>query len=464
MDSLYYYPMDKFGSAPSPLSTPPRLVSANASASPGQSVTVLGYDSSPTSSSLTSSPVLPSSGTPSPLVSTPVLLDNPVLNPTSEYEANEDQPPMCLLGAFDPQSFSFGDLDPLNFDPLTLDPNEVWNCDEEASGTGPTRRKKRVPRPPNAFMLFRAKLVNERLPAELPNRQQMVSVVAGQAWHVLDNQRKDRWKELARTIQTLHMEKYPDYKFSPTRKSNSAKGGDQDSTTPPGKTPEEYQRHLRETYLHIIGPAVTPTRARKAKSKKTKKTQGSKIALPSLPPPSPPSSSPPSRRLASPAPSLPSNDVPPIARQTTFPSSSASQPEPLFTSFNWTTFPSVEAEVQPTSASDCAVFENLLSPIGNEKCPSSLPSTWNTALDYSTMDSQQLESILASDMLSLLPPITRGRGLPAPPVLDHLQGFQGLDNSQFGLGDFAPEASMMSAYGYNIPNEVKETFGIKASL
>lgn len=80
------------------------------------------------------------------------------------------------------------------------------------------------------------------------------------------------------------------------------------------------------------------------------------------------------------------------------------------------------------------------------------------------MDSQQLESILASDMLSLLPPITRGRGLPAPPVLDHLQGFQGLDNSQFGLGDFAPEASMMSAYGYNIPNEVKETFGIKASL
>lgn len=161
--------------------------------------------------------------------------------------------------------------------------HEVGDTDACGSEIGPSRRKKRIPRPPNAFMLFRAKEVNARLPYDLENRQQLVSVIAGHAWNLLKESDKAVWKEMSKTIQAEHMEKYPDYKFSPSRKPGRKDqvGGGADGQLV--ETREDFQRRLREKYLKIVGPSVASPRTRKPKkSRKAAVGKQSSIMLPSL--------------------------------------------------------------------------------------------------------------------------------------------------------------------------------------
>ncbi|THH29139.1 hypothetical protein EUX98_g5044 [Antrodiella citrinella] len=140
------------------------------------------------------------------------------------------------------------------------------------------RGKTHVPRPPNAFMLFRAEKVNAELPRDLPNRQQVVSVVAGQCWNMLDEAGKAEWHARAREMLKKHMERYPDYKFAPSRKSTRKKAEEVEV-----KDGEEYIRHLREKYMNMVGPSVASTRARKPRSRKGR-------AAPDVQPPLPSSS------------------------------------------------------------------------------------------------------------------------------------------------------------------------------
>ncbi|KAH8106002.1 hypothetical protein BXZ70DRAFT_409339 [Cristinia sonorae] len=128
-----------------------------------------------------------------------------------------------------------------------------------------SRGKSHIPRPPNAFMLFRAEKVNAELPRDLPNRQQVVSIVAGQCWNMLDDKGKAEWHSRAREMLRKHMERYPDYKFSPSRRSSRKKVDEVEA-----KDGEEYIRHLREKYMQMHGPTVVSTRTRKAKPRKSK--------------------------------------------------------------------------------------------------------------------------------------------------------------------------------------------------
>lgn len=128
-----------------------------------------------------------------------------------------------------------------------------------------SRGKSHIPRPPNAFMLFRAEKVNSELPRDLPNRQQVVSVVAGQCWNMLDDKGKSVWHARARDMLKNHMERYPDYKFSPSRKSTRKKTEEVEA-----KDGEEYIRHLREKYMRMVGPTIASSRPRKTKASKAR--------------------------------------------------------------------------------------------------------------------------------------------------------------------------------------------------
>ena len=92
------------------------------------------------------------------------------------------------------------------------------------SPTSPFRtlddKPKKIPRPPNAFMLFRSWLIRDgKLPPEIGKHQQNISRIAGKAWNLLDETSKNGWRREAFRRLHDHEKKHPDYKFEPSTKS-----------------------------------------------------------------------------------------------------------------------------------------------------------------------------------------------------------------------------------------------------
>ena len=74
----------------------------------------------------------------------------------------------------------------------------------------PVEKPKKVPRPPNSFLLFRSWLGNrEDLPPGVEKRQQNVSKIAGKVWRLMDESSKDEWRKKARRLLQDHERKHP---------------------------------------------------------------------------------------------------------------------------------------------------------------------------------------------------------------------------------------------------------------
>ena len=100
--------------------------------------------------------------------------------------------------------------------------------DPDPISTSPSRtpngERKKVPRPPNAFMIFRSWLIrNGKLPPGVEKRQQNISKIAGKAWRLLDEPSKKKWREKAVELLEDHKKSFPGYKFEPSSK-NCRKG------------------------------------------------------------------------------------------------------------------------------------------------------------------------------------------------------------------------------------------------
>lgn len=89
-----------------------------------------------------------------------------------------------------------------------------------SSGHGNSLQEKHIPRPPNAFMLYRSDLFHKRVvPLEIEKRQQNISRIAGQCWRMLSEEEKAVWYAKAAAARADHHAKYPYYKFKPGRKA-----------------------------------------------------------------------------------------------------------------------------------------------------------------------------------------------------------------------------------------------------
>ena len=86
----------------------------------------------------------------------------------------------------------------------------------------PGSKRQRIPRPPNAFMLFRSFLLKYRLAQRVANHQQNASRVAGLIWRspTLPEHIKMAWYTRADAVRDWHKEKFPEYKFSPSRRKH----------------------------------------------------------------------------------------------------------------------------------------------------------------------------------------------------------------------------------------------------
>ncbi|KAI5836659.1 uncharacterized protein SCHCODRAFT_02522080 [Schizophyllum commune H4-8] len=82
-----------------------------------------------------------------------------------------------------------------------------------------------IPRPPNAFMVFRSKYWEEQKanPSERNHRQ--VSRDAGRAWRELPDESRDYYRQLADRVKADHKRMYPGYKYNPEhrKKGDAAK-------------------------------------------------------------------------------------------------------------------------------------------------------------------------------------------------------------------------------------------------
>jgi len=146
------------------------------------------------------------------------------------------------------------------FDQLQLSSNV--SATQLSHSALPTRAY--IPRPPNAFMLFRSDFLRRGIvPSHVERRQQNLSRVAGQCWNLLSPEEKGKWQDEAMKVSIEHKTRNPDYKFTPApRGTRRPKGkGRPDSNAEKGGS-EDRIRKIREQYTQLAGPAATPARRR----------------------------------------------------------------------------------------------------------------------------------------------------------------------------------------------------------
>ncbi|KAF7764089.1 transcriptional regulator family: HMG [Agaricus bisporus var. burnettii] len=77
-------------------------------------------------------------------------------------------------------------------------------------------QKSHIPRPPNAFILFRSSFIrNEHVPGKVEGNHSTLSKIIGLCWKDLSPQERRVWEEKAREAQAEHRKQYPDWRWTP---------------------------------------------------------------------------------------------------------------------------------------------------------------------------------------------------------------------------------------------------------
>lgn len=93
-----------------------------------------------------------------------------------------------------------------------------------AAKANPTHSSRRcspsyIPRPRNAFMIFRSDFYNRRtIDATIEHDHRHISRIIGCCWRKLGKEEKRSYKERAQEEADLHKLKYPDYRFQPVHR------------------------------------------------------------------------------------------------------------------------------------------------------------------------------------------------------------------------------------------------------
>jgi len=81
-----------------------------------------------------------------------------------------------------------------------------------------------IPRPPNAFMLFRADFVRQKhVPGSIETNHGSLSKIIGNCWRSLPLEEKRVWEVKAKHAKAEHKVQYPDYRFRPVHNKNKDK-------------------------------------------------------------------------------------------------------------------------------------------------------------------------------------------------------------------------------------------------
>lgn len=95
-------------------------------------------------------------------------------------------------------------------------PSDIPRGPSRKRGKNRRRSQGYIPRPPNAFMLFRADFVKQKhVPGSIEPSHTSLSKIIGSTWKALPEEHKEVWQKLAAKEAALHKAMYPDYKYCP---------------------------------------------------------------------------------------------------------------------------------------------------------------------------------------------------------------------------------------------------------
>ncbi|KAJ7737773.1 hypothetical protein DFH07DRAFT_92698 [Mycena maculata] len=149
-------------------------------------------------------------------------------------EEDEDMPPLVdpppatqesMMSSFDFGGVAFGA--PAFAATLVSAPDDrdAAEHDADANTSSGRGRKSRaaqraapsyIPRPPNAFILFRSSFIrSQNVPGRVEGNHSTLSKIIGKYWHALPPEERARWEDKARAAQAEHRRRYPDWRFRP---------------------------------------------------------------------------------------------------------------------------------------------------------------------------------------------------------------------------------------------------------
>ncbi|KAG8217018.1 hypothetical protein J3R82DRAFT_7334 [Butyriboletus roseoflavus] len=106
-----------------------------------------------------------------------------------------------------------------------------------------------IPRPPNAFMLFRADFVRQKhVPGSIETNHGSLSKIIGNCWRALPLEEKRIWEIKAKQEKEAHSKRYPGYRFRPVHNKNKMKKKEKCSPTP-----EDERRCEEVAHLLLVG-------------------------------------------------------------------------------------------------------------------------------------------------------------------------------------------------------------------
>lgn len=171
----------------------------------------------------------------------PPLVDNPMPMPPL---VDNPSPPMTFTFAANMSPLAFNpDYEPE--EPATrfelLPDDDVYSTPPSSPGLERTSHAKKrdagyIPRPPNAFILFRSSFIRaQHVTEKIEGNRSTLSKIIGKYWKALPREEREVWEEKAVRAQAEHRRKYPDWRFKPganalakvkdgPRKRNNRKG------------------------------------------------------------------------------------------------------------------------------------------------------------------------------------------------------------------------------------------------
>ena len=80
---------------------------------------------------------------------------------------------------------------------------------------------KRIPRPRNAFMIYRSTVwAQQKIPTGIERDHRHISRIIGHCWNSLPEEEKQTWRTKAEEEKQEHLKKYPGYRYSPVTRAD----------------------------------------------------------------------------------------------------------------------------------------------------------------------------------------------------------------------------------------------------
>jgi len=140
----------------------------------------------------------------------PPLVDNP--NPSMTFTFATDMTPIT----FSTDSNSF------EFPPESVGGETIYSPPGSPvlGAARVSHAKKRdasyIPRPPNAFILFRSSFIRaQHIPGKIEGNHSALSKIIGKYWKALPREEREVWEAKAIVAQAEHRKRYPDWRFRP---------------------------------------------------------------------------------------------------------------------------------------------------------------------------------------------------------------------------------------------------------